>query len=86
MYTLGAEGNLICFDAAGGKIVWEKDLKKEYKTRSALWGYAAHPLIDGKKLVTLAEPLTIVVFGSIVGFVALSLLQAIYSVNAGAFR
>ena len=52
VYTLGAEGNLICFET-GGKIVWEKDLKKEYKTKSALWGYAAHPLIDGKKLITL---------------------------------
>jgi hypothetical protein len=28
----------------------------------------------------------IIVFGGIVGFVALSLLQAIYSVNAGAIR
>jgi outer membrane protein assembly factor BamB len=54
VYTLGAEGNLFCFDADSGKIAWEKELKKEYKTKSALWGYAAHPLIDGKNLVTLA--------------------------------
>jgi len=54
VYTLGAEGNLICFDAASGKVVWEKDLKKEYGTTSPLWGYAAHPLIDGEKLITLA--------------------------------
>jgi outer membrane protein assembly factor BamB len=53
VYTLGAEGNLFCFDAVSGKIVWEKNLRDEYKTKSALWGYAAHPLIDGKKLVTL---------------------------------
>jgi outer membrane protein assembly factor BamB len=53
LYTLGAEGNLFCFNATDGKIVWEKDLKKLYKTRSALWGYAAHPMIDGKKLITL---------------------------------
>ena len=31
-----------------------KDLKTEYKTKPAIWGYAAHPLIDGKKLITLA--------------------------------
>ena len=54
VYTLGAEGNLICFEAASGKIVWEKELKKDYKTKSALWGYAAHPVVDGKKLITLA--------------------------------
>lgn len=53
VYTLGAEGNLFCFEAATGKVVWEKDLKKEYKTKSALWGYAAHPLIDGQNLITL---------------------------------
>jgi type II secretory pathway component PulF len=39
-----------------------------------------------QRLVALAEPAMIVVFGLAVGFVALSLLQAIYSVNAGSFR
>jgi general secretion pathway protein F len=39
-----------------------------------------------QRLVALAEPAMIVVFGGIIGFVALSLLQAIYSVNAGSFR
>ncbi len=39
-----------------------------------------------QRLVTLAEPAMIVIFGTLVAFVALSLLQAIYSVNAGAFR
>lgn len=53
VYTLGAEGNLFCFDAANGKVVWSHDLKKEYKTKAALWGYSAHPLIDGNKLITL---------------------------------
>lgn len=53
VYTLGAEGNLFCFDAESGKIIWSHDLKKEYKTKAALWGYSAHPLIDGNKLITL---------------------------------
>ena len=39
-----------------------------------------------QRLVVLAEPALIVLFGGAVGFVALSLLQAIYSVNAGSFR
>ena len=38
------------------------------------------------RLVALTEPALIVLFGGIVGFVALSLLQAIYGINAGAFR
>lgn len=38
------------------------------------------------RLVALAEPAMIVLFGLVVGFVALALLQAIYGVNAGSFR
>jgi outer membrane protein assembly factor BamB len=51
VYTLGAEGHLICFDVNSGKIVWEKSLEEEYKTKAALWGYASHPLVDGDKLI-----------------------------------
>lgn len=54
LYTLGAEGDLFCFAADTGKVIWSKQLKQVYKTNSALWGYAAHPLIDGENLITLA--------------------------------
>lgn len=39
-----------------------------------------------ERLVTLLEPAMIVVFGGMVGFVALGLLQAVYGMNAGALR
>jgi type II secretory pathway component PulF len=39
-----------------------------------------------QRLVALAEPAVIVVFGIGIGVIALSVLQAIYSVNAGSFR
>ena len=39
-----------------------------------------------QRVAALAEPAMIVIFGVIVAFVALSLLQAIYGVNAGSFR
>ena len=39
-----------------------------------------------QRLVALAEPAMILVFGVLVGFVALSLLQALYGIDAGAFR
>jgi type II secretory pathway component PulF len=39
-----------------------------------------------ERLAALAEPAMIVMFGGVVGFIALALLQAIYSVNAGSFR
>ena len=54
VYTLGAEGNLICLTVETGDVVWEVDLKQKYNTNSALWGYAVHPLVDGDKLITLA--------------------------------
>jgi outer membrane protein assembly factor BamB len=54
VYTLGAEGDLFCFEAQTGKVVWSRKLKDDYKTNSALWGFAAHPLIDGDNLITLA--------------------------------
>jgi outer membrane protein assembly factor BamB len=54
VYTLGAEGHLFCFHVADGRILWQKDLKETYQTKAALWGYSAHPLIDGDRLLTLA--------------------------------
>lgn len=53
VYTLGAEGNLFCLNAATGKVVWGHDLKKEYRIPAPLWGFSAHPLLDGDKLICL---------------------------------
>jgi type II secretory pathway component PulF len=39
-----------------------------------------------QRLATMAEPAMIVIFGVIVAFVALSLLQAIYGINANSFK
>lgn len=39
-----------------------------------------------QRLATLAEPVMIVIFGVIVAFVALSLLQAIYGINVSSFK
>jgi outer membrane protein assembly factor BamB len=53
VWTLGAMGDLVCLDAAEGKLIWSKNLPKEYDTPVPLWGYAAHPLLDGDKLICL---------------------------------
>jgi outer membrane protein assembly factor BamB len=50
VYTLGAEGNLLCLDADKGAVVWSKDLKKEYNAKTPQWGFACNPLVDGNKL------------------------------------
>jgi outer membrane protein assembly factor BamB len=54
VYFLGAEGKLVCLTVDKGEVIWDVDLVEKYKTKSALWGYAAHPLIDGDNLITLA--------------------------------
>lgn len=53
VYTLGAEGNLICLEAKDGTVIWSKDLKKEYHIDAPLWGFCGTPLIDGQKLFCL---------------------------------
>ncbi|HTK77495.1 MAG TPA: PQQ-binding-like beta-propeller repeat protein [Gemmataceae bacterium] len=53
VYTLGTMGHLACVDVATGRPVWTKELTNEYKTETPMWGFAGHPLVDGKKLVCL---------------------------------
>jgi outer membrane protein assembly factor BamB len=54
VYTLGAEGDLLCLAVADGTVVWSRDLKQDYGTKAALWGYAGHPLVDGPRLICVA--------------------------------
>ena len=51
VYPLGAEGNLCCLNVADGNLLWSRDLKTDYRTKAALWGWASHPLVDGDRLV-----------------------------------
>jgi outer membrane protein assembly factor BamB len=54
VYALGAMGDLCCLEADTGKPIWSKNLVKEYKVDpTPLWGYAAHPLVDGDLLYSL---------------------------------
>ncbi len=53
VYALGAEGNLFCLDAKQGKVLWSKDFKKDYGAKTPNWGFAGHPLVDGKKLICM---------------------------------
>ncbi|HYF00753.1 MAG TPA: PQQ-binding-like beta-propeller repeat protein [Planctomycetota bacterium] len=51
-YALGAAGHLHCLDASTGQVVWKRDLRADYRIRMPLWGIAAHPLIEGDRLIT----------------------------------
>jgi outer membrane protein assembly factor BamB len=54
VYAFGAEGTLSCLDAESGSLLWTVDIKKEYKAKTPIWGFAAHPLVDGDTLYCLA--------------------------------
>jgi outer membrane protein assembly factor BamB len=54
VYTLGSEGNLLGLDAEKGTILWSRDFKKDFEIKTPVWGFAGHPLVDGKKLICLA--------------------------------
>lgn len=54
VYSLGAMGDLKCLGAADGKVHWSKNLAAAYKCEVPVWGWAAHPLIDGELLYCLA--------------------------------
>jgi len=51
VYTLSREGHAFCFEAATGKIVWQKNLIKDFGAANITWGFAASPLIVDKAVV-----------------------------------
>lgn len=53
VYALGAEGHLVCLNADDGKVVWSHELTADYNVKTPIWGFAGHPLIEGKALICL---------------------------------
>jgi len=50
-YSLGAMGHLFCFEKSTGKVIWKRDLNKEYEIRMLTWGISAAPLIVENKII-----------------------------------
>ncbi len=53
LYTLGAMGDLTVFDTPDGHVRWTKNLSREFHVKVPIWGFAAHPLLDGDLLYSL---------------------------------
>ena len=51
VYTVGAQGQLHCLDLGTGKLIWKRDLQKEYRARQDFFGAASTPLIEGQLLI-----------------------------------
>jgi outer membrane protein assembly factor BamB len=54
VYTIGAEGHLLCRSVVDGATLWSRDLKELPAARTPTWGYSASPLIEGGRLICLA--------------------------------
>ncbi len=50
-YALGGVGHLHCLDAETGKVLWKRNLAREYHIDMPRWGIAAGPLIEGDLLI-----------------------------------
>lgn len=51
IYALGSDGDLACLEAKGGKIQWQKSIRKEFAGQPGEWAYAESPLVDGDVVV-----------------------------------
>ena len=61
VYTLGAEGDLLCLEVSDGKVLWSRDLKKDYALEI--------PLVHGDLLICIVggEGSTVVAFDKVSG-------------------
>jgi outer membrane protein assembly factor BamB len=50
-YSLGTIGQLFCFNAQTGSVLWQHDLNREYQIRMPIWGIASTPLIFENKII-----------------------------------
>lgn len=53
VYTLGTMGDLLCLDCKTGKVLWSRNFVTEFKAPVPVWGFSAHPLVDGDKVICL---------------------------------
>ncbi len=69
VYTLGAEGRLLCLATKDGSIRWEHTFTEKYGIRTPMWGFSASPLIEGDLLICLAggDGTTAVAFDKMTG-------------------
>jgi outer membrane protein assembly factor BamB len=70
VYTLGSEGHLFCLGVEKGDVLWSKQFLKDFGLKgSPVWGFAAHPLVDGDRLICLVggQGTTVVAFNKHTG-------------------
>jgi outer membrane protein assembly factor BamB len=51
VYTLSRDGRLICLDARTGKVLWGKELKREFGVSEPDWSFSGSPVIEDRMLL-----------------------------------
>jgi outer membrane protein assembly factor BamB len=54
VYSLGAMGDLLCLDAASGKVIWKVNILTDNAAELLRYGMAASPLVAGDKVIVQA--------------------------------
>lgn len=53
VYLLGAFGDLHCVDLSDGKVLWRKNLLRDFEAELPKWGYCWSPIVVDGKLIIL---------------------------------
>ena len=51
VYALSENGDLVCLMAADGKVVWRRNILREFSGRNINWLISESPLIDGDRVI-----------------------------------
>ena len=51
LYALGSDGDLACLEKETGKVLWQKNLRKDFGGVPGIWAYSESPLIDGDAVI-----------------------------------
>lgn len=51
VYALGGNGDLSALEARTGRVIWSKNILKEFGGRNITWGISESPLVIGNKLL-----------------------------------
>jgi outer membrane protein assembly factor BamB len=51
LFAFSSDGDLVCLERSSGKLVWQKNVRREFGGQPGKWAYAESPLIDADVLV-----------------------------------
>ena len=53
LFVQSVTGPLLCLETETGKIVWQRDILKEFEAENITWGLSASPLVEGELVLAI---------------------------------